>query len=190
MKSLVLSLLLIFSSSAWADPMDGAPLEAPLPRNLWVEMSKRIQPGVVGIYVELDQKSREKFRDPFFDFIEEFLGPGVEFETPEGESQESPIGTGFVVGNEGIIVTNYHVVQPADSQRYKASLKVKVQGQEKLIAAELVGKDPRGDLAVLKLKEKVKLKALEFGDSDKLQVGEYVAAFGNPYGHSNSMTVG
>lgn len=190
MRTLLGLILCILSFHAWSAPMDGVKLAPPLPANLWIELSKKIQPGVVGIYIEMDKSSRQKYRDPMLEFIEEFFGKGFQFEAPQEDQDSSPIGTGFIISKDGLIVTNYHVVEPAIEWRQKPTLKVKVSNHDKLIPVEVVGSDPRGDLAVLKLKEKLELSPLEFGDSDQLQVGEYVAAFGNPYGHTNSMTVG
>ena len=174
---------------AQAQVMDGAPLSAPLPSNIWVELSKRVRPSVVGIYVDMGGNQR---KDPRLRFLEEFLGPGFEFEAPGGQESSSPIGTGFIIKKEGLVVTNYHVVQATDRGRIPTQIKVKIFGQEDLIPAEIMGKDSRGDLCLLKLKTKKKmnLKVLKFGDSDKVAAGEYVAAFGNPYGYSNSIAVG
>ncbi|MCB0378114.1 MAG: trypsin-like peptidase domain-containing protein [Bdellovibrionales bacterium] len=183
---------LFFSISAWAAPIDKANLKEPLPSNLWIEMAKLTRPGVVGVYFEppkIRQSSR-RFRDPMFDFMEEFFGHGFEYEMPGEPQNSSPIGTGFVIRADGLIVTNYHVVEPAIVTRTPNALKVQVNGEKQLHAVDIVGTDKRGDLALLKLKDKVKVTPLEFGDSDKLEVGEYVAAFGNPFGHSDSMTVG
>ena len=186
--------LLIFISCqqlAAKTPMADAKLSAPLPANLWIEMSKLSQPGVVGIYLDIDLKKTSMRRDPFFDFVEEFFGQGFSYEDPRSKKDSTPIGTGFLIDNAGHIVTNYHVIEPVDNDRFKTKLQVQIKGQSELLNVEVIGRDPRGDLALLKLNKKVNnLKPLVFGDSDQLQVGEYVAAFGNPYGHTNSMTVG
>ncbi len=187
-------ILLLSSPSSWSkSPMDGAKLGAPLPANLWIEMSKMAQPAVVGVFLDIDIKRTHMRRDPLFDFLEEFYGRGFEFEDPRQNQDEksSPIGTGFIIDDQGHIVSNYHVVEAVDDKRINTKLQVQIQGHDKLFDVEVVGRDPRGDLALLKIKSPPKnLKHLEFGDSDQLQVGEYVAAFGNPFGHSNSMTVG
>lgn len=169
--------------------MGKAQLSKPLPANIWIEMSRIIQPGVVGVVLEIDYKASPLRRDPFFDFIEEFLGQAG----PEEPSEEvsRPIGTGFIIDKAGHIVTNYHVIQALDDPRLKARLHVRIHQQKKLYEVEILGRDQRGDIALLKLKKPPQnLTPLELGNSDNLQVGEYVAAFGNPYGHSNSMTVG
>ncbi len=186
-------LLIFLSLPALSSPLDNARLSEPLPANLWVEMSKITQPAVVGVYLKVNINAGNISRDPFFSFIEEFLGQGFDFGKPRQRKREENklIGTGFLIDKEGHIVTNYHVVQPVDNPRFQARLQVQIYGKNKLYNVKILGSDSRGDLALLKLTEPIKnLSPLKFGDSDNLQVGEYVAAFGNPYGHSNSMAVG
>jgi serine protease Do len=184
-------LFLLLTQVAMAAPMDKAQLEAPLPRNLWKEMSRITQPGVVGIYLDIDVEKSPFRRDPFFEFLEEFLGEALPNRPNPQDSRATPIGTGFLIDKEGHIVTNYHVVGPLEDPRFKTKLQVQVFGEEDLLPAELVGRDSRGDIALLRVTKPIKNpQPLEFGDSDSLAVGEFVAAFGNPYGHSNSMTVG
>lgn len=193
MKKLVITaLLLIILPAHGRSPMDQAKLAAPLPANLWIEMSKITQPGVVGVFLDIDLRRTRVRRDPMFEFFEEFFGRGFRYEDPRESTEEaSPIGTGFIIDNKGHIVTNYHVIEPTDNRRLRTKLQVQISGESKLFDVDVVGRDPRGDLALLKLRKPPQtLRPLQFGDSDKLEVGEYVAAFGNPYGHSNSMTVG
>ena len=175
-----------------ASPMDKARLSSPLPSNLWVEMSKITQPAVVGIYLKINVDTAHIQRDPFFNFIEEFFGESFHFGRPQKKNEENkPIGTGFLIDKEGHIVTNYHVVQSIDNPKLQTQLRVQIYGKSQLHDVQVLGSDSRGDLVLLKLTKPVKgLTPLEFGDSDKLEVGEYVAAFGNPYGHNNSMAVG
>ncbi len=193
MKLLVVTSLLLISFSALSRaPMDEAKLTPPLPANIWMEMSRLTQPGVVGVYLDFDIRNTRMQRDPLFDFVEEFFGRGFQYEDPrESNEESSPIGTGFIIDTQGHIVTNYHVIQPVDNKRLRTKLQVQINGEGKLLDVDVLGRDPRGDLAVLKLRNPPKdLHPLKFGNSDRLKVGEYVAAFGNPYGHSNSMTVG
>jgi serine protease Do len=190
MKYFIALLIFISAPTLSSAPMDKANLSAPLPANLWIEMSKLAQPGVVGIYLDIDIKKTNLRRDPLFDFLEEFFGQGFEYNNPD-EEQSTPIGTGFIIDNEGYIVTNNHVIDAINNPRLKTKLQVQISGETQLHSVEVLGQDSRGDLALLKISKPIKnLKALELGDSDSLEVGEFVAAFGNPYGHSNSMTVG
>ena len=191
-KKLFFTIIFLFSLNSLAGPMDKAQLLPPLPSNLWVEMSKITQPAVVGIYLEANVNAKNIPRDPFFNLIEELLGRDLGLNRPpKFEEQNKPVGTGFLIDREGHIVTNYHVTQPLNNPQLKVRLKIQIYGKNKLYDVDFLGSDSRGDIALLKLKEPVKdISYLKFGDSDKLEVGEYVAAFGNPYGHSNSMAVG
>ena len=193
LKLLFFLFTLFFGFSSLCAPMDQAKLAPPLAANIWTEMTRITRPAVVGIYMEVNAKSPHFKRDPLFDFFEEFFGQGFEFKAPRPQDEEKikPIGTGFIIDKKGHILTNYHVIEAVDNPRLKTKLQVQIHGENKLLDVEILGRDQRGDIALLKLVKPIKnLTPLEFGDSDKLQVGEYVAAFGNPYGHSDSVTVG
>ena len=117
---------------------------------------------------------------PFEDFFEEFFK-----EKPDGKRTRkvSSLGSGFVIDPAGIIITNNHVIADADE------IIVNFNDGSKL-KAELIGRDTKVDLAVLRVKPKAPLKAVSFGDSDKTRVGEWVMAIGNPFGLGGSVTVG
>lgn len=191
MNHILFFILLLSGAFSFAAPMDKAKLAQPLPANIWIEMSKIIQPGVVGIYLDIDINKSKLRRDPLFDFLEEYFGHGFQFEQPDSAEKSTPIGTGFIIDKEGHIVTNNHVVEAISNPKLRTKLQVQINGETQLHNVTVVGGNSRSDIALLKLTSPVKnLQPLELGDSDDLQVGEYVAAFGNPYGHSNSMTVG
>jgi serine protease Do len=118
---------------------------------------------------------------PFKDFFDEFLKrqPG---EGGEPRSMTS-MGSGFVVDASGIIVTNNHVVEGAET------IEVHMQ-DDTIMKAELVGRDPKTDLAVLRVKTDKQLPIVSFGDSDKLRIGEWVMAIGNPFGLGGSVSLG
>ncbi len=100
------------------------------------------------------------------------------------EKRESgALGSGFVVSEDGYIVTNNHVVSNADEIYVKFS-----DGRE--YRTRLVGTSPEVDIAVLKIESNEKFKPLEFSDSDKIEIGQWSIAFGNPMGLNDSMTVG
>jgi peptidase Do len=100
------------------------------------------------------------------------------------EKKESgSLGSGFVVSEDGYIVTNNHVVNNADEIYVKFT-----DGREYL--TKLVGTSPEVDIAILKIESSEKFKPLEFADSDKIQIGQWSIAFGNPLGLNDSMTVG
>ncbi len=123
---------------------------------------------------------------PFQEFFNDF------FKKPKGGSDAEPpkrrvqsLGSGFVVDTAGIIITNNHVIEDADEIVANFS-----DGSK--LTATLLGKDEKTDLAVLQVKPDPKkpLKALRFGDSDKMRVGDWVMAIGNPFGLGGTVTVG
>lgn len=158
----------------------------PLPANLFIELAKAVNPAVVNINTtQLPQQGRpgrpNLQQDPLFELFEQFMGPG---QMPQRRPMQS-LGTGFVIREDGLIITNNHVVDQADI--------IKVQINEKskdLLEAEVIGKDDKTDIALIKIKPKQKLTVARLGSSADLEVGEWVAAFGNPYGHGHTMTKG
>ena len=164
-------------------------LSDPLPANIFVELAKLVNPAVVSIATTAPAMRMGapggNPRDPFWDFFEEFMGPQRprEEETPKRNAQ--PIGTGFIIEEDGLIVTNYHVVDAA------GVLKVQlINNPDKLYDATVVGGDPRTDVALIRVKADRKLPTVKLGSSADTEVGEWVAAFGNPYGHTFSMSKG
>jgi serine protease Do len=119
---------------------------------------------------------------PFEDFFEEFFKNKNDGD-PKQKRKVSSLGSGFVVDPSGIVITNNHVIADADE------IIVNFSDGSKL-KAELIGRDEKVDLAVLRVKPKAPLKAVNFGDSDKTRVGEWVIAIGNPFGLGGSVTVG
>ena len=96
-------------------------------------------------------------------------------------------GSGFIVSKEGLILTNNHVVDGVDKITVSVLLK---DGDKKTYPATIKGNDPAYDLAVIKIEPDEDLPVLELGDSDALEVGEFVVAIGNPYGFEHSVTAG
>lgn len=119
-------------------------------------------------------------QDPreFWEPFERFFGP-----LPRRRMPERSLGSGFIFDKAGYILTNNHVVENADE------IKVKLQSGEEM-TAELVGRDPKTDIAVLKIETKEDLPVIQFGDSDAVKVGEWVMAIGNPFGLEFSVTAG
>lgn len=120
---------------------------------------------------------------PFEEFFDDFFNqPGAD----EGiERRVSSLGSGFVVdGKEGLVVTNNHVIADADE------IYVNFANGSKLKVEKIVGKDTQTDLALLKVNPKTPLKDVKFGSSEKLLVGDWVMAIGNPFGLGGSVTVG
>lgn len=158
-------------------------LSDPLPENLFIELARVVNPSVVNISVSIlpnyAARNQQRPRDPFFDYFEQFLGPQM----PQQTQQAS--GTGFIIRKDGLILTNNHVVENADI------IKVQLASDEsKQYEAELIGRDQRTDVALIKIKTKDSLPVAELGTSADLQVGEWVMAIGNPFGHTHSVTKG
>lgn len=122
---------------------------------------------------------------PFDDLFEEFFkrrqGQGMP-DLPR-QRKSSSLGSGFVIDSSGIVITNNHVI--ADANEVTVVLN---DGQK--LKAEVIGKDQKVDVAVLKVKADKPLKAVKFGDSDKAKVGDWVLAVGNPFGLGGSVTAG
>lgn len=116
--------------------------------------------------------------DPFRDFFDRFFGDRM----PRDFKQRG-LGTGFIIDKKGFILTNNHVVEQADE------IKVRLT-DDKEYDATVVGRDPKTDLALIKIKPNEALIPLPFGDSDKLEVGDWVVAIGNPFGLGNTVTAG
>lgn len=162
------------------------------------ELVDKDGPAVVNISTTKTIKAQEGMRDlfeqfhnrrggpmdEFFDQFERFFGPqGRGGGGGKGHKQRS-MGSGFVISADGYIVTNNHVVEGADE------VKVQFRNNEKPMSAKIVGRDPETDLALLKIDGKSGLPFLEFGDSGKIKVGEWVLAIGNPFGLENTVTLG
>lgn len=134
-------------------------------------------PAVVNIYVRQQVRDRANpfAGDPFFDqFFQDFAGP---------QRVQNSLGSGVIVSPDGIVVSNHHVVAEATDIRV-------VLADRQEFAARVLLDDPQADLAVLKVETDEPLPALEFGDSDALQVGDLVLAIGNPFGVGQTVSSG
>ncbi len=131
---------------------------------------------------------------PFDDLFEEFFrrrgGEGQEGQAPQQTPQQPPqrrqsnsLGSGFVIDAAGVVITNNHVI--ADATEVTV---VFTNGEE--LKAEIVGRDAKVDIAVLRVKPKTPLPAVKFGDSTKIRVGDWVMAVGNPFGLGGTVTAG
>jgi serine protease DegQ len=141
----------------------------------------KAMPAVVNIFTS--KRALEMPKHPFFEDpeIRKFFGDELE-EQYEQEEQVSSLGSGVIVNSEGLIVTNQHVVEAADS--IEVSL-----NDGRTATAELVGTDPETDLAVLRIKLD-DLPALQFAADDNVRVGDVVLAMGNPFGVGQTVTMG
>lgn len=144
----------------------------------FAEINKKVSPAVVAIY----SSKIVKYRHPFFDddFFKYFFG----YEKDQGEEEKVQSGgSGFIISPDGYILTNNHVVADADE------VDVVLENEEH-IKAKVVGKDAPTDLALLKIDYKKPLPHLTLGDSDKLEIGEWVMAVGFPLAYGKTVTVG
>jgi serine protease DegQ len=141
----------------------------------------KAMPAVVNIFTS--KRALEMPKHPFFEDpeIRKFFGDELE-EQYEQEEQVSSLGSGVIVNSEGLIVTNQHVVEAADS--IEVSL-----NDGRTATAELVGTDPETDLAVLRIKLE-DLPSLQFAADDNVRVGDVVLAMGNPFGVGQTVTMG
>ena len=150
------------------------------------EIVKEAMPAVVYVQVERTVEQRVSpfgpdpfgmFNDPFF---QRFFGPQLR-QRPRKFKQRGQ-GSGFIISSDGYILTNNHVVGDADT------ISVKLADGRKF-KAKVIGKDPQSDVAVIKIDAK-NLPVLPLGNSDNIQVGEWVIAIGNPFGLTQTVTVG
>ena len=155
-----------------------------MPANLFVELAKAINPSVVNISTSVIPQGRA-FRDPMQEMLEQFYGIPRRRSPQPGKPQRMGLGTGFIIREDGLIVTNNHVIDGADIIEVQLT-----EDSNKQYKAEVIGRDARTDIALIKIKADVKLTAAALGSSTDTQVGEWVAAFGNPYGHGHTMTKG
>lgn len=141
---------------------------------------QRTSAAVVNVYgTRVEKRGQNPFmEDPFF---KRFFGDRG-FGVPRDRVQQS-LGSGVIVDSTGLIVTNHHVIEGMTEVRI-------VLSDKREIEAEILLRDPRTDLAVLKLKNTTGLSPLELGDSDALQVGDMVLAIGNPFGVGQTVTQG
>ncbi len=152
----------------------------------FVDLAKKLKPSVVNISTSktiaprnLPQYPRSPYgQDPFEDFFNRFFG-----NIPQHPQKQRSLGSGFIISNDGFILTNNHVVAGADEVKVKLT-----DGRE--FKAEVKGADEKLDLAVLKIEVKGALPVALLGDSDTIQIGEWVMAIGNPFGLNQTVTAG
>ena len=150
--------------------------------NSFADLAERLMPSVVNISTSQTVTTNS---NPFpFQFP-----PGSPFEdmfkdfgTPQ-ERQAYALGSGFIIDEKGIVITNNHVIQGAED------ILVRVNGDEEF-KAKIIGKDPLSDIAVLQIEAEQKFIPVKFGDSDKSRIGDWVIAIGNPFGLGGTVTSG
>jgi serine protease Do len=155
-----------------------------VPLGSFSHLVKIASPSVVNISTVTTVKGQQQVPmpfgpdDPLRDFFERYFGGQI----PREYKQRS-LGTGFIIDSNGFILTNNHVVDQSDE------IKVKTSGNREYFA-EIIGRDPMTDLALIRIKTDISLPTLVLGDSDRLEVGDWVVAIGNPFGLGNTVTAG
>ena len=149
----------------------------------FADLAEKLMPSVVNISTTQTVVTRS---NPFPNFQ---FPPGSPFEdmfkefgTPQ-ERQSSALGSGFIIDQKGIVVTNNHVIEGAED------IVVQVNGEKKF-KAKVIGADPLSDIAVLQIETKENFIPVKFGDSDKARIGDWVIAIGNPFGLGGTVTSG
>ncbi len=155
----------------------------------FTEVAEKAVPAVVSVQVETvievssDYGSPFGYHSPFDDeFFERFFGRKFRRSQPQERKQVGQ-GSGFIISADGYILTNNHVVENADK------IKVILNDGREFNNAKIIGTDPESDVAVIKI-DGEDFPTIELGDSDDLRIGEWVIAVGNPFGLSETVTVG
>jgi serine protease Do len=158
----------------------------------FADLAEKLGPTVVNVYttqtVEVSSSPHQFFfpdqmeiPEPFRRFFGIPETPGQE--APKREMKRTSLGSGVIVAADGYILTNNHVVEDADEINVTLSTFEEFE-------ATIIGRDPKSDLALIKIEAKQDLPSVTFGDSDALRVGEWVLAIGNPFGLQQTVTAG
>ena len=173
-----------------AAPEASRPIVTPQGLPDFVNLAKQLSPIVVNVSTTqmsqggASQGFENPFgggeeQDPFGDFWRRFFGgPG-----PRGPFRQKSLGSGFIIDRDGSILTNNHVVENAQKIVVKLA-------DEREFEAKVIGKDAKTDVAVIKINARENFPVAPLGDSDRLEVGEWVMAIGNPFGLDNTVTSG
>ncbi len=190
---IVLLVLVFFSRAGWCETLWTTLKEGErkqpvsITNETFSQLAEKLKPAVVNISTTTVVKGQPFFggrpspfgeRDPFREFWEKFFGG----EMPR-ERETRSLGSGVIINREGYIVTNNHVVENAKE------IMVTLHNEEDY-RAEVIGRDKKTDLALIKIEAKEDLSVAFLGDSDKLRVGEWVLAIGNPFGLAETVTAG
>ncbi len=175
-KFKIIFLTIIFSLSSLTQSYS-----KPIPES-FADLAEKLMPSVVNISTSTTVVTKSNplpFQlppgSPFGDMFKEFGDPQ--------ERQSAALGSGFIIDEKGIVITNNHVIQDADD------IIVRVNGDQEF-KAKVLGADPLMDIAVLQLETNEKFIPVAFGDSDKARIGDWVIAIGNPFGLGGTVTAG
>ena len=179
-RRLTIPFLIVLLACFWVVPAGAQPPD-------FAALAAKLKPAVVNISTEKTVKPRmPSFRepeapggnDPFDEFFERFFRGA-----PQSPRKARSLGSGFIISEDGYILTNDHVVDGADEIKVKLS-----DGRE--FKGEVRGLDPKLDLALVKIDAGASLPTAKLGESDAIKVGEWVMAIGNPFGLEQTVTVG
>jgi serine protease Do len=154
----------------------------------FADLAEKLLPAVVNISTTATTKqgagkAPELPQFPPGSQFEEFFKDFFDRNRPQQQRKSTSLGSGFIIDKKGIVITNNHVIQDADE------ITVILHNNETL-KAEVIGRDPKTDIAVLRVKPKKDLPSVKLGDSDKMRVGDWVVAIGNPFGLGGTVTAG
>ncbi len=170
--------------------LPGISRAASSPPETFADLADKLSPTVVNIYTTQVVKASRSPHDLFNDReipepFRRFFGLPSPFDQdhPQKDQKRTSLGSGVIISKDGYIVTNNHVVENAET------INVRLTNFEEY-DAKIIGRDPKSDLALLKIAPKNGLPVTAFGDSDKLRVGDWVMAIGNPFGFEQTVTAG
>jgi serine protease Do len=158
----------------------------------FADLSEKLLPAVVNVYTTQNirvDRNRRGGNNPFEEFFRRNLPPGADNDNDDRDRdrprtrQRRSLGSGFIIDARGIVITNNHVIDDADE------ISIRLQDGTEL-DAELVGRDDKVDIAVLKVDAGEDLPFVTFGDDNKSRVGDWVLAIGNPFGLGGTVTAG
>jgi len=187
MKSLrVAGLLVAFVLGAL-----GPEAQARTPPDSFADLAEKLMPAVVNISTSQFMQAPPEMPNledlpegsPFREFFEEFFNQQRGGQGEQPRERVTSLGSGFIIDKSGYVVTNNHVIADADEITV-------ILNDDTQLKAEIVGRDSRTDLALLKVDAGFDLPSVAFGDSDKVRVGDWVLAVGNPFGFGNTVTAG
>ncbi len=149
--------------------------------NYFAEIAAQVDSGVVKV-TTVTQRSQSAAQNPLYDdpFFRYFFGDQL----PDLPENIEGYGSGFIVTEDGFIVTNQHVIQDADE------IKININNMDKSIPAEVIWTDFNLDLAVIKIDVNQKLEPISLGNSDEIRPGDWAIAIGNPFGFEHTVTTG
>ena len=173
-KTVLLTLIIVLSSYSSATSKN--------PPESFADLAEKLMPSVVNIStttIITTQNNPFPFQFPPGSPFEDMF---KEFGTPQ-ERKSSALGSGFIIDEKGIVVTNNHVIQDAED------IIIRVNGNKEF-KAKVIGSDPLSDIAILQLETKEKFTPVKFGNSDNARIGDWVIAIGNPFGLGGTVTSG